>query len=681
MDRATKLDGKAAMATPFPTRSPLVGSSALVGTTRGFPLEIWSEIFSHADHATRVNIVSTSKLLRAFLAPRLFAAVGFEGSGHDVYKMLHTFKSAPTTRRLVNVKDLIIDARIIPRSGQYVYVDGEITWQSQPAPRDLELMLRALSFIDPGALPQSPTLSIGEVALPVQIVSCISQMTALQHLTLDIKSFIPSQAQGFVRALGISDKWSIASLVIYGCKNVVFSTIGHCLQLSSLQTTLSRRNSSLAHVLSLQPELKRLHFVGEEPYVVNEFAVPPLNLGKLQDILSALPKLEWLSLFAREFLYSVEGGVQAFWVFYSGVDQIVSVLQKHPNIKRFAFTLDPTATIHFSLPNFGTVPLGPPFDAFDKGQDAVDCWYLDLLRRTIERLPHIEQFCIASTLPRMYKAARTMDLEVTLEALDWDEESQEFPFGNRGFLDLFGRLIHNGQWTETWEYVREVSPAAGQDESTALVAPNTVIESPDLRCGRNASNAWSQPKTATIRAGDTVGFAAGEPQLAGLPQPWMYHPGFASAWLSKAPNDDLDSYTGDGDWFKILNVVNRTEQSVDFTDPYYKPHSDPLRYPWGTFLASSWNFTIPSTTPAGKYLLRWEHIFPNPEDSQFFVNCAHVEILNDGDNIGTPGPLVKIPGVYQRGQKDVYFSSYSLVLGNGMTLGKFSPPKPEVWSG
>lgn len=30
---------------------------------------------------------------------------------------------------------------------------------------------------------------------------------------------------------------------------------------------------------------------------------------------------------------------------------------------------------------------------------------------------------------------------------------------------------------------------------------------PDLRCGRNATTAWFKPKTATIYAGDTVGFA------------------------------------------------------------------------------------------------------------------------------------------------------------------------------
>lgn len=70
-----------------------------------------------------------------------------------------------------------------------------------------------------------------------------------------------------------------------------------------------------------------------------------------------------------------------------------------------------------------------------------------------------------------------------------------------------------------------------------------------------------------------------------------------------------------------------------------------------------WNFTIPETTPPGKYLLRFEHIFPNEVDAQFYVNCAHVNIENTGD-AGTPEPLVKIPGIYERGQPGMYIHSY-----------------------
>lgn len=67
----------------------------------------------------------------------------------------------------------------------------------------------------------------------------------------------------------------------------------------------------------------------------------------------------------------------------------------------------------------------------------------------------------------------------------------------------------------------------------------------------------------------------------------MYHPGFASAWLSKAPTDDLDSYTGDGDWFKILQVTGVTDQSLDYTDPENEKYYDVFKSVWGTFRVDS----------------------------------------------------------------------------------------------
>ncbi|CAH0002245.1 unnamed protein product [Clonostachys byssicola] len=250
-----------------------------------------------------------------------------------------------------------------------------------------------------------------------------------------------------------------------------------------------------------------------------------------------------------------------------------------------------------------------------------------------------------------------------------------FSFGTANAHYLFGRLILDGQWTKTWEYVREISPEPSLTGDIALVAPNTNPDSLDLRCGRNASLPISSVKTAVINAGSTVGFATGEPALSSE-RPTMYHPGFASAWLSKSTTDDLESYAGDGDWFKILSVTGRTEQSLDYSDPESAPYYDVFKSVWGTYRVGSWNFTIPATTPSGKYLLRFEHIFPNQVDAQFYVNCAHVEIVNDGSS-GSPGPTVKIPGVYERGQSDVYFSAYDL----NFNITTFVPPAPIVWEG
>ncbi|KAF2655703.1 lytic polysaccharide monooxygenase [Lophiostoma macrostomum CBS 122681] len=226
------------------------------------------------------------------------------------------------------------------------------------------------------------------------------------------------------------------------------------------------------------------------------------------------------------------------------------------------------------------------------------------------------------------------------------------------------------------------NPPLDYDYIIPVVDPSLL----DLRCGRNASKAWSTPKTATIWAGDTVGFAVnttvGSPVIGAPVNPWdrypnLYHPGPATAWLSKAPGD-LDTYEGDGDWFKILSVVNRTAQSVPPNDEYYWKHQ------WGTYQATNWTFEIPTATPPGDYLLRFEHIYPLPVDSlqgsQFYVNCAHVRILNPSiSNAESPGPTTKIPGVYTFGQKEIYF--YADVGTETYNISDFVEPAPRVWTG
>jgi hypothetical protein len=67
---------------------------------------------------------------------------------------------------------------------------------------------------------------------------------------------------------------------------------------------------------------------------------------------------------------------------------------------------------------------------------------------------------------------------------------------------------------------RKISP---QDSASDIktdydyIIPIVDPSSLDLRCGRNASTAWSHPKTAVVRAGESVGFAVNT--TVGLPIP------------------------------------------------------------------------------------------------------------------------------------------------------------------
>jgi hypothetical protein len=64
------------------------------------------------------------------------------------------------------------------------------------------------------------------------------------------------------------------------------------------------------------------------------------------------------------------------------------------------------------------------------------------------------------------------------------------------------------------------------------------------------------------------------------------------------------------------------------------------------------NFTIPTTTPPGKYLLRVEHLYVRPafNTTQFYIACAQIEVLGQvgGGEVRKPEPeyMVKFPGAY-----------------------------------
>jgi hypothetical protein len=81
------------------------------------------------------------------------------------------------------------------------------------------------------------------------------------------------------------------------------------------------------------------------------------------------------------------------------------------------------------------------------------------------------------------------------------------------------------------------------------------------------------------------------------------------------------------------------------------------------------NFTIPLTTPPGRYLVRIEQFMPTTQAnySQWYVNCAHVNIVGPGGGkfeaiqtapfsnailrkitrVGAPTGFAKFPGTYK----------------------------------
>lgn len=148
-------------------------------------------------------------------------------------------------------------------------------------------------------------------------------------------------------------------------------------------------------------------------------------------------------------------------------------------------------------------------------------------------------------------------------------------------------------------------------------------------CGREAFPVLNPSiETATIVAGSEAGFHLSSSLFDDdLPQ-YIYHRGPGQVFMSALPPNlkDLIDYDGSGEWFKIA---------------YAGPKNDTE---WSLATEVEMRFIVPKKTPPGKYLMRIEQFMPDPQpgQSQWFISCAHVNVIGSGG--GTPGPFMKFPG-------------------------------------
>ncbi|KAF4972593.1 hypothetical protein FSARC_866 [Fusarium sarcochroum] len=183
-----------------------------------------------------------------------------------------------------------------------------------------------------------------------------------------------------------------------------------------------------------------------------------------------------------------------------------------------------------------------------------------------------------------------------------------------------------------------------------------ILSSDDMRCNTGAQANAGSTKVAKVHAGDTIGFGLN------LDGP-IIHPGPIQVYMSQAPNNDVASYDGSGDWFKVfeLGATFPMEQSGEN---------------WLAFNKNRIDFTIPSEVPSGQYLVRIEHLaLHRPSGTEFYFNCAHVEVQNSG-NSQEATDVVKIPGVYDS-KTESLSPNYSIY--NGAT--SYPMPGPAVFGG
>ncbi|KAK3395198.1 glycoside hydrolase [Podospora didyma] len=254
--------------------------------------------------------------------------------------------------------------------------------------------------------------------------------------------------------------------------------------------------------------------------------------------------------------------------------------------------------------------------------------------------------------------------------------------------NIQGILLVNGTDTPEWKYVLDVEGpwAVGPwdyppGSQAYKLAPIIGASDPNITCGRAAFNAAPRTEIADVLAGSEVGFRVSadgygninEPYPMGPTPPSFWHPGPAQIYLSRAPSDDLHNYRGDGDWFKIS---------------YAGPLDDSHWSLWGS-AAHEFNFTIPKTTPPGKYLMRIENFMPTNAQrdyTQFYVNCAFVNIMGPGGGGTPPTGFARFPGTYQPDDPGLVVPlNQDLMSGRlgveDMRLMQYKPPGPAIWTG
>src|SRR3569833_1996106 len=223
----------------------------------------------------------------------------------------------------------------------------------------------------------------------------------------------------------------------------------------------------------------------------------------------------------------------------------------------------------------------------------------------------------------------------------------------------YGKVIHNGVIVgKEFEYIRK-----HENGINPLYNKWGVLNSTDHRCNIGAKPN-NETKTINVMAGDKLGFQLAYGNV-------FDHPGPALIYMSKAPGNDVAAYDGSGVWFKIY------ETGICMRDGRTSP--EPWR-DWCVYNSDRVEFQIPKTLPPGQYLARPEMLalqYAFMIDVQLYPVCAQLNV--EGTGGGTPGPIVKIPGLYTDG--DPGFNYDTRETDPPPPYIPYIIPGPKMWNG
>ncbi|KAL0571426.1 hypothetical protein V5O48_010542 [Marasmius crinis-equi] len=193
--------------------------------------------------------------------------------------------------------------------------------------------------------------------------------------------------------------------------------------------------------------------------------------------------------------------------------------------------------------------------------------------------------------------------------------------------------------------------------------PVTDVTSKDITCNVNGLSG-ANVNTVTIPAGANITLEwhqhdqrTGEDPISGG------HKSAVQVYIAKAPSTAA-SFDGQGAvWTKLYSagLVNPSSQEwiSDVINSNGGKHS----------------VVVPSSLPAGEYLIRGEfislHVASSYPGAQFYIGCAQVKISSGGS--ASP-PKVALPGAYKGSDPGITVNIYN-------NLQSYTAPGPAVWSG
>ncbi|KAI0066912.1 cellulose-growth-specific protein [Artomyces pyxidatus] len=212
-----------------------------------------------------------------------------------------------------------------------------------------------------------------------------------------------------------------------------------------------------------------------------------------------------------------------------------------------------------------------------------------------------------------------------------------------------------GQWYWGWQPYNSATGQTTIQRPWSSYNPITSPTDPTIACNDNGA-AGALQLTGTV--------AAGTPITAYWNQVWPHAYGPMLTYLANCGGSCTGVTASTLKWFKIdqSGLINGTVFNGFWGD--------------GLMIAqnSSWTTTIPSTVPAGNYLIRFETIALHSLPAQFYPECAQIQITGGGTLAPTAAELVTFPGGYSTTDPGLTIDIYGQAAETQTTYPMPGPP-------